>query len=110
MFDLDLSSSILLIICLIAACAFALVIGFHDTANAVATVVYTYSLKPCFAVIWSGVWNFLGVFAGGIAVAVGIIILLPVETLVDQNVAHSIAMVMALLITAISWNLLTWFF
>jgi PiT family inorganic phosphate transporter len=60
-------------------------------------------------VIWSGVWNFLGVFAGGIAVAVGIINLLPVETLVDQNIAHSISMVIALLVTAIFWNLLTWY-
>jgi PiT family inorganic phosphate transporter len=110
MFELDLSYSILLIICLIAACGFEFVNGFHDTANAVATVIYTNSLKPWFAVIWSGVWNFLGVFAGGIAVAVGIINLLPVETLVDQNIAHSISMVMALLLTAISWNLLTWYF
>jgi phosphate/sulfate permease len=110
MFELELGQSILLIICLIAACAFEFVNGFHDTANAVATVIYTNSLKPWFAVIWSGLWNFLGVFAGGIAVAVGIINLLPVETLVDQNVAHSLSMVMALLITAIFWNLLTWYF
>ncbi len=110
MFELDLAFSILLIICLIAACAFEFVNGFHDTANAVATVIYTNSLKPWIAVIWSGFWNFLGVFWGGIAVAVGIINLLPVETLVDQNIAHSISMVMALLITAIFWNLLTWFF
>lgn len=110
MFDLDLSYSILLIVCLIAACGFEFVNGFHDTANAVATVIYTNSLKPWFAVIWSGIWNFIGVFAGGIAVAVGIINLLPVETLVDQNIAHSISMVMALLLTAIFWNLLTWYF
>src|SRR5688572_26218586 len=110
MFELDLSYSILLIVCLIAACGFEFVNGFHDTANAVATVIYTNSLKPWFAVIWSGCWNFLGVFFGGIAVAVGIINLLPVETLVDQNIAHSLSMVMALLITAISWNLLTWYF
>ena len=110
MFELDLSYSILLILCLIAACGFEFVNGFHDTANAVATVIYTNSLKPWFAVIWSGCWNFLGVFFGGIAVAVGIINLLPVETLVDQNIAHSISMVMALLITAIFWNLLTWYF
>jgi phosphate/sulfate permease len=110
MFELDLAYSALLIACLLAAFAFEFVNGFHDTANAVATVIYTNSLKPWFAVIWSGLWNFLGVFAGGIAVAVGIINLLPVETLVDQNIAHSISMVMALLITAIFWNLLTWYF
>ena len=110
MFELDLSYTILLIVCLIAACTFEFVNGFHDTANAVATVIYTNSLKPWVAVIWSGTWNFLGVFWGGIAVAVGIINLLPVETLVDQNIAHSLSMVLALLITAIFWNLLTWYF
>lgn len=109
MFDLDFAHSALLVFCLIAACSFEFVNGFHDTANAVATVIYTHSLKPWVAVIWSGIWNFLGVFAGGIAVAVGIINLLPVETLVDQDIAHSIAMVAALLITAIFWNLLTWY-
>lgn len=109
MFELDFAYSALLLICLIAACGFEFVNGFHDTANAVATVIYTHSLKPWFAVIWSGTWNFLGVLLGGIGVAVSIINLLPVETLVDQNIAHSISMVMALLITAISWNLLTWY-
>lgn len=109
MFELDLAYSILLVVCLFAACSFEFVNGFHDTANAVATVIYTNSLKPWAAVIWSGFWNFLGVFAGGIGVAVGIINLLPVETLVDQNIAHSLSMVAALLITAIFWNLLTWY-
>lgn len=110
MFELDLAYSALLILCLVAACGFEFVNGFHDTANAVATVIYTHSLKPWFAVIWSGIWNFLGVLLGGIGVAVSIINLLPVETLVDQNIAHSLSMVMALLISAISWNLLTWYF
>lgn len=109
MFELDFAYSALLVICLIAACSFEFVNGFHDTANAVATVIYTNSLKPWVAVIWSGVWNFLGVFAGGISVAVGIINLLPVETLVDQNIAHSLSMVVALLLTAIFWNLVTWY-
>lgn len=110
MFELELSYTILLLVCLIAACGFEFVNGFHDTANAVATVIYTNSLKPWVAVIWSGFWNFFGVILGGVSVAVGIINLLPVESLVDQNVAHSIAMVMALLISAIFWNLLTWYF
>jgi PiT family inorganic phosphate transporter len=110
MFELDLGYSILLILCLIAACGFEFVNGFHDTANAVATVIYTNTLKPWVAVIWSGSWNFLGVFWGGISVAMGIVNLLPVETLVDQNIGHSLAMVMALLATAIFWNLLTWYF
>lgn len=113
MFELDLSYSILLIVCLIAACGFEFVNGFHDTANAVATVIYTNSLKPWTAVIWSGVWNFIGVSSGlfvGVKVAMGIVALLPVESLIDQNLAHSLSMVMALLISAISWNLLTWYF
>lgn len=109
MFDLDFGHSALLVICLLAACGFEFVNGFHDTANAVATVIYTNSLKPWVAVIWSGCWNFLGVLFGGVAVAVGIINLLPVETLVDQNTAHSLSMVLSLLITAIFWNLLTWY-
>jgi PiT family inorganic phosphate transporter len=110
MFDLELSYSVLLIVCLLAACVFEFVNGFHDTANAVATVIYTNSLKPWAAVVWSGIWNFLGVLLGGIGVAIGIINLLPVESLVDQNIAHSISMVMALLTSAIFWNLLTWYF
>ena len=110
MFELELSYSILLIICLIAACSFEFVNGFHDTANAVATVIYTNSLKPWVAVIWSGFMNSLGVFYGGIAVAMGIVNLLPVESLIDQNIAHSIAMVAALLLSAVSWNLFTWYF
>jgi len=110
MFELEVSYTILLIVCLIAACGFEFVNGFHDTANAVATVIYTNSLKPWVAVVWSGCWNFLGVILGGVGVAVGIINLLPVESLVDQNIAHSISMVMALLISAIFWNLLTWYF
>lgn len=110
MFELDLSYSILLILCLIAACGFEFVNGFHDTANAVATVIYTNSLKPWHAVILSGICNFLGVLLGGVGVAVAIINLLPVESLVDQDIAHSLSMVMALLISAIFWNLLTWYF
>ncbi|NOT76748.1 MAG: inorganic phosphate transporter [Cyclobacteriaceae bacterium] len=109
MFELEFSYSVLLIICLIAACSFEFVNGFHDTANAVATVIYTNSLKPWVAVIWSGFMNSLGVFYGGIAVAMGIVNLLPVESLVDQNIAHSISMVAALLLSAIFWNLLTWY-
>jgi PiT family inorganic phosphate transporter len=109
MFDLDFSYSVLLILCLVAACGFEFVNGFHDTANAVATVIYTNSLKPWTAVIYSGICNFLGVLIGGVSVAIGIVNLLPVESLIDQNIAHSISMVMALLLSAIFWNLLTWY-
>jgi len=110
MFDLDVSMSILLILFILAACAFEFVNGFHDTANAVATVIYTNTLKPWFAVIWSGIWNFLGVYWGGIAVAMGIVNLLPLESLMDQNITHSLSMVAALLISAIFWNVLTWYY
>ncbi len=110
MFGLDPTLTFLLIVCLVAACAFEFINGFHDTANAVATVIYTNSLKPWVAVIWSGVCNSVGVFTGGIAVAMGISYLIPVEILTDQNIYHSVALVMALLITAIVWNLGTWYF
>jgi PiT family inorganic phosphate transporter len=110
MFGLETDVFILLFISLFAACAFEFVNGFHDTANAVATVIYTNSLKPTVAVIWSGICNFTGVLLGGIGVAMGIVNLLPVELLVDQNVYHSIAMVLALLISSIIWNLGTWYF
>lgn len=109
MFELETSYAILLILCLVAVCAFEFVNGFHDTANAVATVIYTNSLKPWVAVVWSAICNFGGVLIGGITVAMGIVNLLPVETLVDQNIAHSLAMILALLFSAIFWNLLTWY-
>lgn len=106
---LDVNHAILLVICLIAACAFEFINGFHDAANAVATVIYTNSLKPRFAVILSGVFNFIGTMTGGIAVAMAIVNLLPVEALVDQNINHGIAMVLGILISAIFWNFLTWY-
>ncbi len=108
--DLDFTLSLVLIFCIICACGFEFVNGFHDTANAVATVIYTHSLEPMQAVVWSGIWNFLGVFAGGISVAMGIVYLLPIETLTDQNVWHSVALVLAILFSAIIWNLGTWYF
>jgi phosphate/sulfate permease len=110
MFGLDTVYTIFLILCLLAAVAFEFINGFHDTANAVATVIYTHSLKPTVAVIWSGFWNFIGVNVGGIAVAIGIINLLPTEVIVDQNLSHNIAMVLSLIMTAIIWNLSTWYF
>jgi phosphate/sulfate permease len=110
MFGLETDIFILLFICVLCACIFEFVNGFHDTANAVATVIYTNSLKPTVAVVWSGFCNFLGVIFGGIAVAMGIVNLLPVELLIDQNIYHSIAMVLALLLSAIIWNFGTWFF
>ncbi|MGI4760099.1 MAG: inorganic phosphate transporter [Janthinobacterium lividum] len=110
MFGLEPHVLLLLAVCLLAACAFEFVNGFHDTANAVATVIYTNTLRPWVAVVWSAFWNFIGVFAGGIGVAMGIVYLLPVESLVDQNVYHGIAMVGALIVAAIIWNVGTWYY
>lgn len=101
---------IFLVLCIVLACTFEFVNGFHDTANAVATVIYTNSMKPTVAVVYSGILNFIGVLTGGIAVAMGIVNLLPMEVLVDSNVYHGIAMILALLLSAIIWNLGTWYF
>lgn len=106
---LGVGTQVLLVSCLLLAFGFEFVNGFHDTANAVATVIYTNSLKPKTAVILSGISNFLGVFFGGISVALGIIKLLPVELLVSAGVGKGLAMVLALLIAAILWNLGTWY-
>src|ERR1700741_3743811 len=100
---------VLLVLCLVLACFFEFINGFHDTANAVATVIYTNSMKPTVAVVYSGILNFIGVLVGGITVAMGIVNLLPMEVLVDSNVYHGIAMILALLISAIIWNFGTWY-
>src|SRR5262249_2137344 len=84
--------------------------GFHDTANAVATVIYTHSLPAEAAVLWSGFFNFLGVLVSSGAVAFGIISLLPVELILQVGTGAGFAMVFALLIAAIIWNLGTWYF
>lgn len=110
MFGLDPTLFFLLFFCLFAACAFEFVNGFHDTANAVATVIYTHSLKPTQAVVWSGFMNFLGLLTGGVGVTMSIIGLLPTELLIDANVYHSMSMALALLISAILWNVGTWYF
>jgi PiT family inorganic phosphate transporter len=99
---------VLLGIALLIALGFEFVNGFHDTANAVATVIYTHSLPPTFAVMWSGVFNFLGVLVSSGAVAFGIISLLPVELILQVGSHAGFAMVFALLIAAIVWNLGTW--
>ncbi len=110
MFDLGTGLFILLALALLAACFFEFINGFHDTANAVATVIYTKSLKPTVAVIYSGILNFLGVMVGGIGVGVSIINLLPVELLINNGTYEGLAMVFSILITAIVWNLGTWYF
>jgi PiT family inorganic phosphate transporter len=98
----------LLGIALLIALAFEFVNGFHDTANAVATVIYTHSLPANFAVVWSGFFNFLGVLFSSGAVAFGVISLLPVELILQVGSNAGFAMVFALLIAAIIWNLGTW--
>jgi PiT family inorganic phosphate transporter len=99
---------ILLIVALLIALGFEFVNGFHDTANAVATVIYTNSLPANFAVFWSGLFNFVGVMVSSGAVAFGIISLLPVELILQVGSSAGFAMVFALLIAAILWNLGTW--
>jgi len=101
---------LLLGIALLIALGFEFVNGFHDTANAVATVIYTHSLSPNVAVVWSGAWNFLGVLTSTGAVAFGILQLLPVELILQVGSSAGFAMVFALLIAAIIWNLGTWYF
>ena len=93
---------------MLIALGFEFVNGFHDTANAVATVIYTHSLQPQVAVIWSGTLNFLGVLTSSGAVAFGIVSLLPVELILQVGSSAGFAMVFALLIAAIIWNLGTW--
>ena len=100
----------LLGVALMVALGFEFVNGFHDTANAVATVIYTHSLEPHMAVVWSGFWNFLGVLTSSGLVAFAIVSLLPVELILQVGSKAGFAMVFALLIAAIIWNLGTWYF
>ena len=95
---------------MLIALGFEFVNGFHDTANAVATVIYTHSLPANIAVVWSGFFNFLGVLVSTGAVAFGIVSLLPVELILQVGSSAGFAMVFALLIAAIIWNLGTWYF
>ena len=100
----------LLGLALLIALGFEFVNGFHDTANAVATVIYTHSMPPVVAVVWSGIWNLIGVLVSGGTVAYGIITLLPVELILQVGSSAGYAMIFALLIAAIVWNLGTWAF
>src|ERR1700733_5206450 len=91
------------------ALSFEFVNGFHDTANAVATVIYTKTLKPWIAVIWAGLWNLAGVLAASGLVAYSIVALLPVELVLHSGSGAGFAMIFALLISAIIWNVGTWY-
>jgi len=101
---------LLLIAAVGLALSFEFVNGFHDTANAVATVIYTKALRPWQAVIWSGTWNLIGVLVSSGAVAFGVLALLPVELVLNVGSGAGFAMVFALLLSAIVWNLGTWYF
>jgi len=101
---------LLLALALLIALGFEFVNGFHDTANAVATVIYTHSLEPNVAVVWSGICNLAGVLASTGTVAFAVITLLPVELILQVSSGAGFAMVFALLIAAILWNLGTWWF
>jgi inorganic phosphate transporter, PiT family len=104
----SLSAYLLLGIALLIALGFEFVNGFHDTANAVATVIYTHALEPHIAVVWSGTWNLIGVLASSGAVAFAVVSLLPVELILRVGSGAGFAMVFALLTSAILWNLSTW--
>jgi PiT family inorganic phosphate transporter len=106
---LTAATGIFLVLAIGLALSFEFVNGFHDTANAVATVIYTHTLPPWVAVIWSGCWNLIGVLTSSGAVAFSILALLPVELVVNIGSSTGFAMVFALLISAILWNLGTWY-
>jgi len=106
---IDPPSAILLCLALALALSFEFVNGFHDTANAVATVIYTRALKPNYAVVWSGTWNLIGVLTSSGAVAFSIVALLPVELVINVGSGAGFAMVFALLLSAIIWNVGTWY-
>jgi PiT family inorganic phosphate transporter len=106
---LAIGAFVLLGIALLIALGFEFVNGFHDTANAVATVIYTHSLQPQVAVVWSGFFNFLGVLTSSGAVAFAIVSLLPVELILQVGQGAGFAMIFSLLIAAIVWNVGTWY-
>lgn len=103
------STALFLLLALGLALSFEFVNGFHDTANAVATVIYTHSLKPVYAVVWSGLWNLIGVLTSSGLVAFSVVSLLPVELVLNVGSGAGYAMVFSLLISAIIWNLGTWY-
>jgi PiT family inorganic phosphate transporter len=106
---LPVATGLFLLLALLMALGFEFVNGFHDTANAVATVIYTHSLRPWIAVIWSGMWNLIGVLTSSGAVAFSVVALLPVELVLNVGSGAGLAMVFALLISAIIWNVGTWY-
>ncbi|NIG98181.1 MAG: inorganic phosphate transporter PitA [Serratia symbiotica] len=107
---LDFDTSLMLILALLFVLFYEAINGFHDTANAVATVIYTRAMRSKLAVIMAGLFNFLGVMLGGLSVAYAIVHLLPTDLLLNVSSAHGLAMVFSMLLAAIIWNLSTWYF
>lgn len=107
---LPLANQIFFGVALAVAFGFEFINGFHDTANAVTTVIYTRTLRPTPAVLYSGVMNFLGVLLGGTAVAFSIVSLLPVDVLIESDSVRSVVMIISLLLAGVIWNLATWWF
>src|ERR1700760_3931643 len=109
--EVNLSSGLLALFffCLLAVVGFEFVNGFHDSANAVATVIYTKALKPMVAVPWSGTFNFLGVMLGGVSVAMGVLKLVPLNEMMTLPTAVGATMVLAVLLASGIWNLGPWF-
>lgn len=106
---LDLSTGLLLVLALLFVLFYEAINGFHDTANAVATVIYTRAMRAQLAVVMAGVFNFLGVLLGGLSVAYAIVHMLPTDLLLNVGSAHGLAMVFSMLLAAIIWNLGTWY-
>ena len=109
--EVNLSSglTVLFFLCLLSVVAFEFVNGFHDTANAVATVIYTKALKPMVAVPWSGSFNFLGVMLGGVTVAMGVLKLVPLNEIMTLPTSVGASFVLAVLVASVIWNLGTWY-
>ncbi len=107
---LDLHTGLLLVLALIFVLFYEAINGFHDTANAVATVIYTRAMRSQLAVAMAAIFNFLGVLLGGLSVAYAIVHMLPTDLLLNVSSAHGLAMVFSMLLAAIIWNLGTWYF
>ncbi|WP_147200211.1 inorganic phosphate transporter PitA [Pantoea sp. MBD-2R] len=107
---LDYHTGLFLVIALLFVLFYEAINGFHDTANAVATVIYTRAMRSQLAVVMAGVFNFFGVLLGGLSVAYAIVHLLPTDLLLNVGSAHGLAMVFSMLLAAIIWNLGTWYF
>lgn len=109
-FGLDIYTGLLLLLALAFVLFYEAINGFHDTANAVATVIYTRAMRPQLAVVMAAAFNFFGVLLGGLSVAYAIVHMLPTDLLLNMGSAHGLAMVFSMLLAAIIWNLGTWFF